>query len=186
MSVHIRPLREFDVDDFRRLSIGYTSPEKYVVSKAESDDAISLSLTRTVLPEPYRKQFDDIDDESAARYAQVVRHGCSFGAYVGAKCVGIVIAEPHTWNRSLWVWELHVDPKSRGQGIGRRLLDALLAAGKSRNLRTCVCETQNTNVPAMDFYRSVGFSVDAIDLSYYSNDDAVSGEVAVFMKKPIA
>jgi ribosomal protein S18 acetylase RimI-like enzyme len=42
-----------------------------------------------------------------------------------------------------------------------------------------LCETQTTNVPAIDFYRRVGFKLEGIDLSYYSNEDWPDGEVAV-------
>ena len=45
--------------------------------------------------------------------------------------------------------------------------------------------TQTTNVPAIDFYRKVGFEVDGIDLSYYGNNDVEAGEVALFMKRKL-
>jgi len=41
---------------------------------------------------------------------------------------------------------------------------------------------QLTLVPAIDFYRAVGFAVEGIDRSYYTNDD-LNNEVAVFMKR---
>jgi ribosomal protein S18 acetylase RimI-like enzyme len=44
-------------------------------------------------------------------------------------------------------------------------------------------ETQNTNVPAIRFYRSLGFHLEGIDVSFYSNDDLTSGEVALFLKR---
>lgn len=46
-------------------------------------------------------------------------------------------------------------------------------------------ETQNANVPAIDFYRAVGFGLEGVDLSYYSNVDKLAGEVAVFMKRKL-
>ena len=46
-------------------------------------------------------------------------------------------------------------------------------------------ETQNTNVPAIHFYRSVGFELEGVDLSYYANDDFPDGQIAVFMKKRV-
>ena len=52
-------------------------------------------------------------------------------------------------------------------------------------LRTIVCETQNTNVPAIQFYRKLGFRMEGIDISYYTNNDLPDGEIAVFMKKQI-
>ena len=62
-------------------------------------------------------------------------------------------------------------------------MEALAEKGRAIGLRTIVCETQNTNVPAIEFYRKVGFTVEGIDLSYYTNDDVLNGEVAVFMKR---
>jgi ribosomal protein S18 acetylase RimI-like enzyme len=58
----------------------------------------------------------------------------------------------------------------------------LAARACAAGLRAVVCETQTTNVPAIAFYRQLGFEIDGVDLSYYSNDDASGGEVAIFMK----
>jgi hypothetical protein len=38
----------------------------------------------------------------------------------------------------------------------------------------------------MRFYRSMGFTLDGIDLSLYSNDDYPDGEVAIFMKRYVS
>lgn len=43
----------------------------------------------------------------------------------------------------------------------------------------------HTAVPAIRFYRSVGFQVEGIDLSYYTNMDVTDFEVAIFMKRKI-
>lgn len=50
-------------------------------------------------------------------------------------------------------------------------------------MRAVVCETQNTNVAAIRFYRRMGFDIEGVDLSYYSNQDCPDGEVALFLKK---
>ena len=64
-------------------------------------------------------------------------------------------------------------------------MDQVAEVAKAEGLRILVCETQNTNVPAIVFYRSVGFEVGGVDLSYYTNRD-VEDEVAVFMKRKLA
>jgi len=118
-------------------------------------------------------------------YEWVVQQGFSLGAYDGHQMVGIAIAEKVDWNRSLWVWEFGVAETHRRRGIGRRLMEALADEAKEAGLRIMVCETQNTNVPAIAFYRKVGFEIEGIDLSYYSNSDMTEGEVAIFVKRKL-
>jgi ribosomal protein S18 acetylase RimI-like enzyme len=135
------------------------------------------------LAQPYRKQFDSLDDEGLARYAQAIQTGYSFGAYEGELLVGMVLAEPHWWNNSLWVCEFHVAETHRQRGIGRQLMEELAAKGKTTGLRTIVCETQTTNTPAIQVYRKLGFRIEGIDISYYTNRDYPEGEVAIFLKR---
>lgn len=49
-----------------------------------------------------------------------------------------------------------------------------------------VCETQSTNGAAIEAYHRLGFRVEGVDISYYSNEDYPDGECAVFMKKRLA
>jgi ribosomal protein S18 acetylase RimI-like enzyme len=114
---------------------------------------------------------------------EAVRQGLSLAAYDGAHMIAIAIAEARRWNRSLWVWEFHVAPDYQRQGIGRQLMQALADVARSAGMRVMVAETQNTNLPAVSFYRQVGFNIDGIDLSYYTNRDLIDGEVAIFMKR---
>jgi len=137
------------------------------------------------LPIPYSKRYDHLDAETLAQYQKVPACGFSFCAYAAGQCVAIVLAEPHHWNRSLWVWELHVAESHRRRGTGRQLVEALTEKARAGGLRTVVNETQNSNVPAIQFYRSLGFHVEGIDLSYYSNHDFPEGEIAIFMKKRV-
>ena len=128
------------------------------------------------------KEFDH-DDETLQRYQRVLSDGYSFGAYDENLLVGLVIGEPHEWNRSLWVWEFHVVEACRKRGIGKQLMDSVAEKAQRAGFRTIVCETQNTNVTAIEVYRRLGFGLEGIDISYYSNDDYPDGEIAVFMKR---
>ena len=87
------------------------------------------------------------------------------------------------WNRSLQVGEFHIDPAYRGQGYGCRLMEALAELALQAGCRVMVCEAQNTNVPAIRFYRKLGFEVGAVDLSLYTNADVTDFEVAILMKR---
>ncbi len=84
------------------------------------------------------------------------------------------------------VWEFHVAEAYQRRGIGRHLMDALTEKARFAGLRVITLGTQNTNLPAIDFYRAVGFELDGIDLSYYTNHDMTDFEVALFMKRKLS
>lgn len=184
--VDIRLLEHLNSDDLNQIVTGYTSDAKFLVRKTESAEQYVISLDLIPLRKPYVKRFDYIETGDATRYKKVLALGFSFGVYDLDKCVGIVLAEPREWNKSLWVWELHVAETHRQRGYGRNLVNTLSEKAQNAGLRIMVCETQNTNVPAIRFYHKVGFHVEGIDLSYYTNNDYPNGEIAVFMKKRLS
>ena len=181
----IRQLEQFNVDNYYRLETGYITRSRYSVVKTESEETTEILLQKRLLQQPYRKVFGELDSESLIRYQSLPDLGFSYEAYNDDLLVGIALAEPRLWNRSLWVWEFHVAKTHQGKGIGRRMMEVLEVKCKQAGLRTMVCETQTTNVPAIGFYRKMGFSIEGIDLSYYTNQDYPDGEVALFMKKRI-
>jgi ribosomal protein S18 acetylase RimI-like enzyme len=179
----IRRLTTLDEDVLKRLIVGYVSHQKYRVNRVETDTALSFTLELVRLDTLYVKRYPELDSETLESYRAMLQAGHSFGAYAEDELVGIALAELHTWNRSLWVQELHVAESHRGKGIGRALMEALIEQAKALDCRVIVCETQNTNVPAIRFYQRMGFVIDGVDVSYYSNDDYPDGEIAVFLKR---
>jgi ribosomal protein S18 acetylase RimI-like enzyme len=180
--IEIKPLREFDSARLQELGMGYTSSAYYQVSKVENDTQTTISLHLQRFESSYDKRWQ-YDRQNETRYRKVIEQGLSLGAYDGEKMIGIAIAEKQAWNRTLWVWEFHIDSNYHRRGFGRQLMMQLEEIGRKTGCRVMVCETQNTNVPAIRFYRKVGFEIGAIDLSYYTNKDVTDFEVAVFMKK---
>ena len=160
------------------------STATYQVLKAERVDEISFTLNRQELTEPYEKHWPASEDDFR-NYREVVNQDLSFAAYDGGRLVGMAIAERIDWNRSLCIWEFRVAESHRRKGVGRQMMENVAANAKKKGLRVLVCETQSTNVPAIDFYRRVGFAVDGIDLSYYTNSDVEDGEVAILMKRKL-
>ncbi len=182
--IEIGRLESITLDDLKRVMTGYVSNRKYAVEKMEGRDQVVISAKLVDLGEPYVKNFPIRHDE-IEHFQQVVRQKLSFAAYCGGQLVGVAIAERRDWNRTLWVWELGVAESHRRMGVGRQLVETLAGEAKAVGLRIIVCETQNTNVPAIEFYRKAGFELDGIDLSYYTNADVKSGEVALFMKRKL-
>lgn len=183
--IEIRTLH--NLNGLSKVITGYTSEQKYEIARTETTDQITFSMQLVQLEQPYIKHYDDyLDEETFQDYMNFLQQGLSLGAYDGDQLVGVGIAEAQTWNNILWMREFHVAETHRGKGIGRRLMDGLAVNGQAANLRAILCETQTTNVPAINFYRKMGFTCDGFNLSLYTNEDWPDGEVAVFMKKVLS
>lgn len=170
----------FPLDDY-----GYTTKYKYQVNRLMKENNITITLELVTLDTEFNKLYprDQSDFES---YDRVLPMGYSFGAFVGDKLVGITICEPQEWNNTLFMWELYVASEYRGRHIGRALINKITELAKADGYRAIRLETQNTNVPAIMFYTKCGFMIDGIELSFYSNKDTESGEVALFMIKKLS
>lgn len=182
--IAIRPLTAITEADLLRLIRGYTASAKYVVAKTEAGERVTFTLEWVTLARPYVKRWDPPDPELRERYLRMPARGFSFGAYDGETLAGLALAEPQAWNRELWIWEFHVAVEHQRRGLGRRLMEAVAARAHAGGMRCLVVEVQNTNAPAIQFYRAAGFAIEAVDLSYYTNADLEpGGEVALFMKR---
>ena len=181
-SLEIKPLLDFHPTRLWELVRGYTSNHKFNVIKNESLEKTTIEIELQELDKPYVKRWQP-DPEMESHYLEILSQGLSLGLYKGSELVGIALAEKRDWNRTLWVWEFHIDPEYQGQGTGGKLMETLVNLGIKAGCRVMVCETQNTNVPAIRFYRKMGFEIGAVDLSYYTNEDVTDYEVAIFMKR---
>ncbi|PYX49433.1 MAG: ribosomal-protein-alanine N-acetyltransferase [Acidobacteria bacterium] len=75
-------------------------------------------------------------------------------------------------------WELEnivVAPTSRREGIGKRLLNTLLAAANETNSSAVFLEVRDSNAAAQTFYEEAGFNHTGRRKSYYTDpaEDAV-------------
>ena len=73
-----------------------------------------------------------------------------------------------------------VHPAHRSQGIGRQLLDYLLADVKKRDICRAILEVRKSNVKAQHLYNSAGFKGTGVRPRYYNNtEDAVLMELVI-------
>lgn len=75
-------------------------------------------------------------------------------------------------------WELEnivVAPEMHRNGIGRRLLEMLLASARQENGRTILLEVRESNFPARQLYERAGFEETGRRRHYYANpsEDAI-------------
>lgn len=74
-----------------------------------------------------------------------------------------------------------LEEADRRRGLGRALMDRLLAEARRAGARMAMLETQTCNEKAIAFYHSCGFAVIGFDLYSYSNDDPARREVRLEM-----
>lgn len=76
----------------------------------------------------------------------------------------------YTWiGKSLYMDDLYVRPNFRGAGVGTKLINEVIAFAKAENCKKLRWQVSEWNQPAIDFYKSLGANVDAVE----SNCDLV-------------
>jgi len=76
----------------------------------------------------------------------------------------------YTWTgKSLYMDDLYVRPEFRANKIGTGLINEVIAFAKKENCRKLRWQVSEWNQPAIDFYKSLGASIDRVE----SNCDLV-------------
>ena len=120
----------------------------------------------------YEDLFPDAQVESIRRFAVVaVQNDVSDASQ--NEVLGFLIAR-HLAPE----WELEnivVAPAARRTGVGRKLVDALIAAARETNSECVFLEVRQSNSAARALYEQCGFTAQGRRKSYYSNpsEDAV-------------
>lgn len=124
----------------------------------------------------YRQAFERDGPERLVLVAEATVHfapGPDGSQDSGLAFVGFLIAQ-HLAPE----WELEnivVDLSARRKGLGKRLLDALLAAARETNSNSVFLEVRESNAAARTLYEMAGFEQTGRRKSYYTNplEDAV-------------
>ncbi|GAU79139.1 N-acetyltransferase [Fusibacter sp. 3D3] len=140
-----------------------------------------INLEPEKLAKTYVKEWQ-VSEGALNFFNEVIKLDLSFGAYLDQELVGIIICNEIKWNNSLWIENIRVSSAHRGMGIGKALMDHVIHLATLKNFRLIGLETQNTNYPAIEFYKKHNFVIDGVDFSHYPSISGRSGDIAVFMK----
>lgn len=130
-------------------------------------------------PQTVTKRFA-IDDLSAT----VRPWTTGWVAVDDAQIVGFAAVGFQAWNRRLVLWHFYVDAGRRGQGLGRRLMAAVLEEAGRVGARHVWLETSSQNPPGVAAYQALGFTLSGLDLTLYDGTPS-EGEFALFFSRPV-
>ena len=142
-------------------------PVAIVVDRMTVDDLIAVHVIEREsfsTPWPEHAYRQEIEQNRLAHYI-VARYGNSIVGFAG---IWLLVDEAHVTTfatRTAW----------RRQGIGERLLVALLDLSLARGAKEATLEVRPSNVPAKRLYEKYGFKVVGVRPRYYSdnNEDAL-------------
>lgn len=153
---------------------GYSTDIIYSVSSIELSSNFEFTLREKKLS--YTKIWetgsDDIDELN-----MIIEKDSSFGVFAENELQGWIICEHRTWNNSFYIENILVNEKYRRQGLGIMLIKNAIKEARKLNCRVIELETQNTNYPAIQFYRRMGFNITGLNTRLYDQSD----EIALFM-----
>jgi ribosomal protein S18 acetylase RimI-like enzyme len=181
--IELRPLHAEAVPRLAQIRPTYRSATILDLDKQGEGYQVTWQLVERTLPVPFDKGalYDFTADVQAEIAERLSRPDETYHrvAVCEEQFVGLLDAEIHRWNSTLFIWNLMIDLDFRGKGIGRRLWRRAVEFARSARLRAIMCETQNTNVAACKFYTRMGCELAGLNEALYTNEWRAS-EFALF------
>lgn len=84
------------------------------------------------------------------------------------------------WNGYAYIDDIAVEPKYRGRGVGRALMEHAIGWAKARGFPGMMLETQDNNVPGCRLYANCGFELRGFDTHLYKAHDPDTDEIALY------
>lgn len=141
---------------------------KQVRLRALQDAPLAFSST-------YQKESQFPDEEWGRRAERCGGDGndAMFMAFDGERVCGIAgslaDANDPRWAQVISMW---VEPAHRRAGVGKKLIDAVIAWNRSRGVRELVLMVTDVNAEAIAFYERLGFTKTGLT-EEYPNDPAI-------------
>lgn len=128
-------------------------------------------LERRVFPDPWSVDsfLAEVERRPDVGWPIVVRDGRELVAYA---VVWFIVDEIHIGN-------IAVRPERHGQGVGRWLMEQVLAEGRRRSMIFGTLEVRPSNRAALALYERFGFRRIAVRPHYYRNNDEDAWVLAI-------
>jgi len=127
-----------------------------------ADIGAAAAMEAACRPQPWTEEIFE-SELSAEGRTYLVADSDALVGFAGAAVFG---EEAHVTN-------LLVDPAMRGQGVGRRLMIALIETAVAEGANELTLEAATSHTAARSLYSSLGFAPAGARRGYYGDDDAL-------------
>lgn len=181
MMVEIRTLKKLSFEQLESFGFNGFKTDKIIsVEKSNEGKSIVIKLNELKLENEYIKEWKS-DHDSVSFFQNIIDEGFSFGAFKDDVLIGILLSSYHEWNNSLWIENIRISEKAKGEGLGRELIDSLIEFARNENVRILGLEVQSSNYPAIKFYEKCGFEISGVDFNRYPQRENDIYQVALIM-----
>lgn len=135
-------IREIKADDF----IGLISLFTEFATFEKTPEKMTNTVDRMTVEQEFFNGFVALNDSE-----EIVGYVTHFFAY-------------YTWiGKSLYMDDLYVKEEFRGHGIGTELINKVIEYAKTTNCQKVKWQVSEWNKPAIEFYKSLGASIDSVE-----------------------
>ncbi len=176
MNVVPRPVENLEA--YARIPIAFTSASRLDLSALRERRLLEIPI------DPFVKDYDALSRPSRWPEEFDVHNWTLLLTDGGAATVawntpGVDLLEDRADLAVLW--DLRVEPRRRGKGVGRALVEAAIEWAIERGCREMKVETQDINVAACRFYAAMGFILSEIVPGAYPGLD----EAMLLWRRPL-
>ena len=118
------------------------------------------------------------DDELVGEWLE---HPILFGAFDNDQLLGFIEGSMEGWNQRFRISNILLFEEARNKHIGTSLMKHMILHAQQCHARMVILETQSCNIPAIHFYKTLGFEIIGFDTCAYSNEDVEKHEVRIEM-----
>jgi ribosomal protein S18 acetylase RimI-like enzyme len=134
-----------------------------VVGRLSASDAIPYRELRLLAlhlhPEAFGSSWEEESALSEIAFAERLTSGAVFGARLGDRligCAGLAHRDKTKLRHKAILWGMFIKPEARGSGLGKRLLDEIIAHARPRYEEILLTVVEG-NAAAHRLYVSAGF-----------------------------
>ena len=172
MNITVREVDQSTVQHIKTYGSSFEVRAKLLLGAEDG----KISYTIVDVP-PYIKQYDPEHVEPETYVANPDR--IVFFAYVDEELAG-QIRVLKNWNGYAYIDDIAVEPKYRGHGVGRALMERAIEWAKARGFPGMMLETQDNNIPGCRLYANCGFELRGFDTHLYKAQNPSTDEIALY------